>query len=334
MVKILISPDETVDLSTHRPYLMVKRSYSIAVAEAGAVPLMAADARLFREYAKMADGLLLTDGSEPVNPARYGVPLSGRYAGKDWYGFGISYTRDSMDLTLCRAFLKEGKPVFGIGRGMHIINVAFGGTLTEEAADGYQRAHEPGVPYEIHFKSNVDTAIDVDASLSNGSSDGRSTGPSFADQFFSDLKGKSFQVRTFNRQYIDRVGAELVVAAYSDNKSAAGPDVPICGNAPSDRSPVSDGKSKARGRTVEAICGKDMPVLGVQWNPEAGSDDIEHYYAHALRQGEIPASPKRKEEFREAITRMHPVADVPTDADCRRETNVLFRRFVSWCGGR
>ena len=39
----------------------------------------------------------------------------------------VSYTH--LDFTLLRAFMAAGKPVFGIGRGLQVVNVVQGGSL-------------------------------------------------------------------------------------------------------------------------------------------------------------------------------------------------------------
>lgn len=69
------------------------------------------------------DGLLLPGGGD-VDPALYGEEDSGQC-------FGIDRTLDEEQLALLRAFVNAEKPVLGICRGMQLINVAFGGTLTQ-----------------------------------------------------------------------------------------------------------------------------------------------------------------------------------------------------------
>ena len=42
--------------------------------------------------------------------------------------------RDEYEIALVRAFMDAGKPVFGICRGLQLINVAFGGSLYQDIA--------------------------------------------------------------------------------------------------------------------------------------------------------------------------------------------------------
>ncbi len=87
------------------------------------IPAPAADARL-ADYAQWLDGLVLMGGSD-VWPGSYGEqPMDPR-----WQGDRI---RDAYEMALARAFVAAGKPVFGVCRGLQLLNVAFGGTLLQD----------------------------------------------------------------------------------------------------------------------------------------------------------------------------------------------------------
>jgi putative glutamine amidotransferase len=82
-----------------------------------------------REVAPRIDGLFLTGSPSNVQPALYG---------QDGADGPFDPGRDAMTLDLIDAMLEQGKPVFGVCRGLQEINVAFGGTLrrdTGRAAD-------------------------------------------------------------------------------------------------------------------------------------------------------------------------------------------------------
>ena len=97
------------------------------------------------DYARALDGLVLQGGND-VAPECYGQqPLHA-----DWAG---DVVRDRYEMELINAFVQQGKPVFGICRGLQLINVMFGGTLWQDIATQVpgSRAHrEPG-RYENHF---------------------------------------------------------------------------------------------------------------------------------------------------------------------------------------
>jgi putative glutamine amidotransferase len=75
-------------------------------------------------YAQALDGLVLQGGND-VAPQQYGEqPLH-----PDWHGDRM---RDLYEIELVRAFVDAGKPVFGICRGLQLLNVAYGGSLYQD----------------------------------------------------------------------------------------------------------------------------------------------------------------------------------------------------------
>lgn len=104
-------------------------------------------------YAEWLDALVLMGGSD-VWPGSYGeTALDPR-----WEGDRI---RDEYDKGLIDAFVKAGKPVLGICRGLQIINVAFGGTLYQDIAtqrpdaiSHRNRDTYDGNLHEVQFEAN------------------------------------------------------------------------------------------------------------------------------------------------------------------------------------
>jgi putative glutamine amidotransferase len=79
------------------------------------------------DYAHALDGLVLQGGND-VAPQSYGqTPLRPEWAG--------DIVRDCYEIELVQAFVDAGKPVFGICRGLQLINVMFGGTLFQDIAE-------------------------------------------------------------------------------------------------------------------------------------------------------------------------------------------------------
>lgn len=96
------------------------------------VPSVAQDGDLLRsnirlrDYAEYLDGLILQGGAD-VSPRAYGEePLR-----PEWSGDPV---RDAYELELVHEFIEAGKPIFGICRGMQLINVALGGSLYQDLA--------------------------------------------------------------------------------------------------------------------------------------------------------------------------------------------------------
>lgn len=76
------------------------------------------------DYAAALDGLVLQGGND-VAPESYGeTPIA-----PEWHGDRV---RDRYEMELIRAFVAAGKPVFGICRGLQVLNVCFGGTLLQD----------------------------------------------------------------------------------------------------------------------------------------------------------------------------------------------------------
>jgi len=99
----------------------------------------------FADYAQWLDGLVLHGGAD-VWPGSYGeTPL------KDaWNG---DRNRDEYEIALVHAFVAAGKPVFGICRGLQLINVAFGGSLYQDVGSQHPEAllHRDAQAYDLNF---------------------------------------------------------------------------------------------------------------------------------------------------------------------------------------
>ena len=96
-------------------------------------------------YAQALDGLVLQGGND-VAPQHYGEqPLH-----PDWQGDRV---RDLYEMELIRAFVSAGKPVFGICRGLQLLNVTYGGTLLQDIGTQRPEAldHRMLGRYEQHF---------------------------------------------------------------------------------------------------------------------------------------------------------------------------------------
>jgi putative glutamine amidotransferase len=82
--------------------------------------------------------LLLLPGGGDVHPRFYGQQING--------STDIDEARDGRELALVDEFLRAGKPIVGICRGLQLLNVYFGGTLRQHIEghsqiDGVDRLH-------------------------------------------------------------------------------------------------------------------------------------------------------------------------------------------------
>ena len=117
------------------------RTYSLAVQRAGGLALILPPddvvAESPDELLDMIDGLILAGGSD-IDPASYGARPHPETRGT-WP------ERDRFELALGARALERDMPVLGICRGMEMLNVIQGGTLTQHLPDLELHRHTPGV---------------------------------------------------------------------------------------------------------------------------------------------------------------------------------------------
>ena len=105
----------------------VKSRYVDAIIQAGGIPYLLpfTDNRVVLQAAlALVDGLLLTGGCD-LSPSLYGQPPLAECG-------AVCRERDSYDYTLLRLAHERQIPVFGICRGMQVINTFFGGTMYQD----------------------------------------------------------------------------------------------------------------------------------------------------------------------------------------------------------
>ncbi len=106
--------------------IKMNTAYCNAIFAAGGVPVFlpyTADPERLERYAEL-DGFLFAGGVD-VDPKYYGKTVSADNVETD-------AARDEFEFALFRRIYPTGKPIFGICRGMQLINVALGGTLYQD----------------------------------------------------------------------------------------------------------------------------------------------------------------------------------------------------------
>lgn len=112
-----------------RPSVFLYESYIAALQAVGIAPVLLTpshDAGAVRALLSVCDGLLLS-GGEDVDPARYGEKPSPALG-------AVNRRRDAMEFCALEAALDRQIPIFGICRGLQVLNVALGGTLYQDIA--------------------------------------------------------------------------------------------------------------------------------------------------------------------------------------------------------
>jgi putative glutamine amidotransferase len=145
--------DPARPIFTGKTLQYVEQSVAHWVMSTGALAVMipspAGDTRrgdaTLADYAQWLDGLVLEGGSD-LWPGSYGeAPLQERWSG--------DRIRDEYEKALAAAFIAERKPVFGVCRGLQLLNVAFGGTLWQDIGTQrpQARSHREASLYDRHF---------------------------------------------------------------------------------------------------------------------------------------------------------------------------------------
>jgi putative glutamine amidotransferase len=128
---------EDVDAVAERPlgrFVRADLDYVEGVAGAGGAPVVlppVGDESAAEALIHSLDGLLLSGGSD-LDPGYYGEePVS---------ELGVTLPeRDAFEMALVGLALRRGMPVFGICRGMQVLNVALGGTLYQDLPSQWEQ---------------------------------------------------------------------------------------------------------------------------------------------------------------------------------------------------
>lgn len=135
------------------------------------------------------DGILFSGGGD-VDPERFGGAPHPCIAGVDPH-------RDALELQFVRRTLTDGKPFFGICRGIQVINVGLGGTLYTHLPDQLERA--------LHHDNPGDHRRDLvhEVTLVDGSRLGKITGE------------PTLRVNSHHHQGLKRLAPPLRAVGYS-----------------------------------------------------------------------------------------------------------------------
>lgn len=179
--------------------LEVSQHYFNSVWEAGGIGVYlgyTTDRKRMREYAQECDGFLFSGGVD-IDPMRYGEV-------KKYDSVEIDPIRDRFEIELYPYVKQAGKPIFGICRGIQLLNVAEGGTL-------YQHI-------EGHRQSKPGTETEQKVIVLSG--------------LLHDLTGESeLMVNSFHHQNIKKLASTLLADAISEDgyiEAVHMPSHPFC----------------------------------------------------------------------------------------------------------
>lgn len=177
---------------------LMNQRYFLAATMVGAVPwmipLLDDDIATLREIYERIDGLLIPGGVD-INPAEY------REAVRPECG-NLDPARDRVELQLVRWAMEDDKPVFGLCRGLQVINVAQGGSLWQDLASQNPAFHKhdyfPTVGYERDYLAH-DVDIVAGTALSH---------------FLESVRAR---VNSMHHQGIKELGSGLIASARADD---------------------------------------------------------------------------------------------------------------------
>ena len=146
-------PDPTRSAFASKTVQYIEQSMAHWVMSGGGLPVMipspagdtARGVITLGDYAGWLDGLVMHGGAD-MWPGSYGeTPIR-----PEWQGDRV---RDDYEMALVKAFVAAGKPVFGVCRGLQLINVAFGGSLYQDIGTQHPGAlvHRDGQIYDRNF---------------------------------------------------------------------------------------------------------------------------------------------------------------------------------------
>jgi putative glutamine amidotransferase len=161
--------------------------YAFAVAQAGGIPVLLAPVLPGSgpQLAAGLDGLIFSGGTD-IESRRYGAEPH-RQADPPDHG------RDAFELELMRAAIAAGRPFLAICRGLHVLNVAQGGTLIQHLPEAV--GHDRHAP-DADKMSAHEVRIDPQSLLGQ-------------------ILGAQAEVPTGHHQAVQRLGSGLAAAAWA-----------------------------------------------------------------------------------------------------------------------
>ncbi|WP_018656185.1 gamma-glutamyl-gamma-aminobutyrate hydrolase family protein [Actinomadura flavalba] len=175
-----------------REAALLPAPYLRAVERSGGVPVLLPPAgrpQGLRTLVSRLDGIVFAGGGD-VDPGRYGAEPHAETSPPQPH-------RDRAELALLRAVLEQNTPFLAICRGMHLLNVALGGTLVQHLPD--QVGHDGHRP-EIGRVGTHRVHISGSSALGG-------------------VLGATADVPTYHHQALDRVGGGLEQVAWADDKT-------------------------------------------------------------------------------------------------------------------
>ena len=165
--------------------------YAASVAAAGGLPVYVPLDVDPLPYLDHLDGVLLTGGAD-IEPGRYGQEPDGNGH--------YEPERDALELGLLAGAVAREVPVLGICRGLQLLNVHTGGTLSQDVPPHARYDVDPGqAVHRVAFEPGT---------------------------VLHRLYGGGVEVNSLHHQCVDRLGSGLVVSARADDGTVEAVELP------------------------------------------------------------------------------------------------------------
>ncbi|OTN77339.1 hypothetical protein A5886_002439 [Enterococcus sp. 8G7_MSG3316] len=164
------------------------KNFVTHIQEAGGIPLLIPMGVIedAKAYISRIDKLLLAGGHD-VSPQHYGETLHPLIQ-------GTHPERDAFELALIKEAVAQKKPIFGVCRGMQLINVAFGGSLYQDLSL-MENPHLKHVQLPTPFRfATHDVTLNADSQLGK-------------------LLGTTYPVNSFHHQAVKEIAKDFQVIA-------------------------------------------------------------------------------------------------------------------------
>ncbi|WP_100065497.1 gamma-glutamyl-gamma-aminobutyrate hydrolase family protein [Miniphocaeibacter massiliensis] len=171
----------------------INNNFSKMILESGGIPIVIPqiyDENLLDEYINMIEGLILVGGSD-ISPYLYNE-------GPNRYLESTSPVRDEVEFYLLKKAIGKKIPVFGVCRGMQLINIFFGGTLYQdmysqcEDVFNHSDREKKGIIY--YHKININEGSRLHS-----------------------IYGSDIVVNTFHHQSVKKIAKNFKITAKSDD---------------------------------------------------------------------------------------------------------------------
>lgn len=179
------------------PWYALRQNYAESVLKAGGIPLMIPYQEDVSTILQLLDGIILAGGEEDIHPKFYSHDITSHQT-------IANDARDNFEFAITKKAIALNMPIFGICRGMQLLNIIFGGTLIQHIPDYLHEAqikstinHEQPAPKHV-----LSHAIDINPST-----------------ILARLAGnvKKTMVNSTHHQAVWQVGEGLIVSATADD---------------------------------------------------------------------------------------------------------------------